>query len=144
MLGVRIDAEVAHNKGRMMDEILRRCSFKQGGAAGEPAPPAPPRAPGGACPVGRASASPPGTTPNAEDGFEVARRRLYSWEGVPHAFRQEVTAELARQAEQLGLVPAPGAACPLAFLDHAWGQLAPLAQVRLDLVCGVSCGGVSW
>ncbi|KAL4425507.1 hypothetical protein ABPG75_009523 [Micractinium tetrahymenae] len=75
---------------------------------------------------------------DGEAGFEAARRKLYSWQGVPPAWQAEVTAELAHQAQQLGLTPSPagevpagsGLAKPLAFLDHAWGQLAPLAQCR--------------
>lgn len=154
-LGARIDAEVAHNKGRMMDGILAKYQAgqqEQGGSRGCPfAPPSP--APGtparsgpaaGTCPAvpgATGSGSPAGTA--APDEFEAARRQLYSWEGVPLAFRQMVAGELASQVAQLGLVPRPslGAASaagggrrasakPLAFLDHAWGQLAPLAQVR--------------
>ncbi|EFN57798.1 hypothetical protein CHLNCDRAFT_143159 [Chlorella variabilis] len=154
-LGARIDAEVAHNKGRMMDGILAKYQAgqqEQGGSRGCPfAPPSP--APGtparsgpaaGTCPAvpgATGSGSPAGTA--APDEFEAARRQLYSWEGVPLAFRQMVAGELASQVAQLGLVPRPslGAASaagggrrasakPLAFLDHAWGQLAPLAQYR--------------
>ena len=138
-----------------MDGILAKYQAgqqEQGGSRGCPfAPPSP--APGtparsgpaaGTCPAvpgATGSGSPAGTA--APDEFEAARRQLYSWEGVPLAFRQMVAGELASQVAQLGLVPRPslGAASaagggrrasakPLAFLDHAWGQLAPLAQVR--------------
>lgn len=84
---------------------------------------------------------------DGNSSFEVARQRLYSWEGVPAAFRDMVAAEAARQAQQLGLAPfasegsGAGAAggpllpgLPLAFLDHAWGQVPPLAQVRRPLI----------
>lgn len=93
--------------------------------------------------VGTTTAMPAAAGPAAAaaDGFEAAQQQLYSWEGVPAAFRDMVAAEAAQQAQQLGLAPfergngstaggplLPG--LPLAFLDHAWGQVPPLAQVR--------------
>ena len=80
-------------------------------------------------------------------GFETARHQLYAWDAVPGDFRDMVSAEAAQQAQQLGLVPMSTAGnadtdsgssaqgsklpgLPLAFLDHAWGQVPPLAQVR--------------
>lgn len=103
--------------------------------------------PGSGCPFssasgGRASAVDDATGPamHAQAGgseFEAARQKLYSWQGVLPAWRAEVAADVAQQARQLGLAACPAGgppaghrpAQPLAFLDHAWGQLAPLAQV---------------
>lgn len=138
-LGERIDAEVAHRKGRVMEEILRK--VQQGGSKVQTA--APGRTASG-CPFSRqlravAAPAPAPTQPGAEpvpdpaSGFEAARRGLYSWEGVPPAFCDTVTTDLAQQAQQLGRVPhrrGVAGAAPLAFLDHAWGQVPPLAQVR--------------
>lgn len=164
-LGARLDAELAHRKGRIMQQILDRAAAGQTGAvpAGGPATAAsghgvaeqPPKTDRQAqdvpassgCPFAHAHAVAPAATnaaaPAAVEqheaaGFEAARQKLYSWDGVTPAWRAEVVAELAQQAQQLGMavcsdgqVPAgSGSAKPLAFLDHAWGPLAPLAQVR--------------
>jgi hypothetical protein len=144
-LGARIDAEVADRKGRLMDAIMSKYQQQQlllqeqqqqldgssGGGAGGSA----------GCPFGygsTAASADSGSTPAstgvaataADGGFEVARQQLYSWQGVPLAFQQMVAAELAQQAQQLGLVVHPTAGGkPLAFLDHAWGQMSPQAQV---------------
>ncbi len=169
-LGARLDAEFAHRKGRIMQGILARAAAGQAGAASGPpwtaaaAQPAKQHAgqaggqaaaapAGSGCPFAHAAARPPATGDTAAlgaaaadgiTGFEAARHKLYSWEGVPPAWRAEVAAEVAQQAKQLSLLarPADGAppgaelAKPLAFLDHAWGQLAPAAQVR---PCACSC-----
>lgn len=116
-------------------------------------------APSSGCPFGHGSAPAAGPTAAAlattgvqeagADSFEAARRQLYAWDAVPAAFRDMVSAEAAEQAQKLGLAPfaaessstsASGAesagdhtrlsGLPLAFLDHAWGQVPPLAQVR--------------
>ena len=71
--------------------------------------------------------------------FEARRRQLYSWEGVPPVFRQEVEGQLRRQAAELGLATGPGGELPLAFLDHAWGPLAPLAQHRAWMEAAALC-----
>ena len=136
-LGARIDAEVAHHKGRMMDGLLEK--YQQRQAAGCPFAPASPAPAPKPAPAG---ASPGAAGDGAEGSFEAARRELYSWSRVPPAFRSDVAAEVALQAAGLGLTPRPAApggpaaqlggpdaAKPLALLDHAWGQMAPLAQV---------------
>ena len=149
-LGARIDAEVAHRKGLLMDAIMSKYqqqqkqqqqqqqqqlgSSSEGGGGGG--------ASSAGCPFGfgctaasaGGSSTPASTAVTAsaagDGGFEVARQQLYSWQGVPPAFQQMVAAELAQQAQKLGLVAHPAAGGkPLAFLDHAWGQMAPQAQV---------------
>jgi hypothetical protein len=173
-----MEAEAAHNKGRVMEAILQRYSQRQlddgsaaaavttvgkhdGNKSGCPFASSSSRAddkqgmassvstegqPGGITAGSQAQTL---TAISLETEFEVARQQLYSWVCVPPAFRQEVTAELARQVDQLGLAPqhqhegygahdadSPAAVRPLAFLDHAWGQIAPLAQVR--------CSALRW
>ena len=104
------------------------CPFGHGGAAAAATKPE------GAHAAAAGGGGSPDTTFSS---FEAARQQLYSWEGVPSEFASAVHAETARQAEQLGLVPhasssggSGGPNKPLAFLDHAWGQVAPLTQVR--------------
>lgn len=155
-LGARIDAEVAHNKGRMMDEIMARYHqrYQAGSTAGAEAAsttdgflapastvPAGKAAAGGGCPFASRSlkdgsmeqqqAQAPSEASSGAAGFEAARQKLYGWEEVPAAFKQMVSTELEQQASLLGLVPHSGQPYkPLAFLDHAWGQVSPLAQYR--------------
>lgn len=165
-LGARIDAEVAHNKGRVMYEILKKYQEKQQqqqqllhdssgvAAAGNSASPRelPTRGSSSSCPFGfgtSAPAAPADVSPTAQQqhtaattnaaekvagSFEAARQLLYSWDGVPADFQRMVAAEVAQQAQQLGVTVHGGTAAalpkPLAFLDHAWGQLSPLAQVQ--------------
>lgn len=90
------------------------------------------------------------------DGFEAARQQLYSWEAVPAEFQDMVADEAAQQAQQLRLVPLTAAestagaqnggagkgtqllpGLPLAFLDHAWGQVPAPAQVCVRTGCAL-------
>lgn len=150
-LGVRIDAEVADRKGKVMHQILRKhLQQQQGKKEGSSATGASSVALPNACPFGFSRndaplSQPQPALPAAADGFEAALRRLYSWEGVPAACRDALASETARQAGELGLAPHPSLSTsagggsssgsaplpnlPLSFLDHAWGQMAPLAQV---------------
>jgi hypothetical protein len=163
-LGARIDAEVAHNKGRMMDEIMARYHqrYQAGSTAGAEAAsttdgflapastvPAGKAAAGGGCPFASRSlkdgsmeqqqAQAPSEASSGAAGFEAARQKLYGWEEVPAAFQQMVSTELEQQASLLGLVPHSGQPYkPLAFLDHAWGQVSPLAQVSSCRITGAT------
>lgn len=132
-----------------------------GGAAGGGAGVNGSAPPSSSCPFGHSSvaaADPAAAAPAAAEavegggaGFEAARPQLYAWDAVPGDFLGMVSAEAAQQAQQLGLVPMATAAdggtdsassaqgsqlcgLPLAFLDHAWGQVPPLAQVRWGAV----------
>ena len=158
-LGARIDAEVADRKGRLMDAIMIKYQLQQqqqqlqeqqlgnssrGGGGGGSSSGCPfgygSAAASAACGSIPASTAITATAAAADGGFEVARQQLFSWQGVPLAFQQMVAAELAQQAQQLGLVAHPSAGGkPLAFVDHAWGQMSPQAQVsRLAGICPCS------
>lgn len=114
----------------------------------------------GGCPFGGSgtgSSSPSQPCPTAADSrgdapmtaFEAARLWLYSWDAVLAALRSFVAEGMQAAVQQLGLRAVhshPLGPAPLAFLDHAWGQLSPTAQLRaLQQLAGwQQLGNPSW
>ena len=132
-LGDKIDARLAHVKGRIMDRIERRRSGEltddseasSGDGASLPhREPTMPPTPPGTCAQPLASASTTAEYVHARDavtfrcGNDVMRRALYASHAVPAALAKAAEAE------------ARCAATDLAFLAHGWGKVPPSAAVE--------------
>lgn len=152
-LGVQVDAELSHIKGRMMQDIIDQY-LKTPSPSKDVSNEAAPVIRGAGCPFGGGGSSlspshsfdrisPPKSTTNSLFG-------VYSWEGLSVEACKSASSEVKRLAASLGLVNHARGACgaggPLAFLDHAWGQVSPRAlhAALKDLNAMCLLGNPAW
>jgi selenocysteine lyase/cysteine desulfurase/tryptophan 2,3-dioxygenase len=143
-LGAKIDKELIHNKGKIMDEIEQEYMAKEkvkknSEVDGESFFDASDPADAGGCPFGFGKSSSGNAAPALPEAskirtfsgdsiipvlpaestcaFDDIRRSLYSTSSVPPVFMQAYMAEVGTEASKV------------AFLDHAWGKTPPSAHV---------------
>jgi len=141
-LGVHFDTELAANKGKIMDDILKSLENKLNGVESSVAITATATA------TAFTSTTPLPTTTQTTtvSPFEAARRDFYSWDKIPLEFKTHVFKSLAQHTPKGAAFNPTPPSTTATFLDHAWGGVAPkvMYNAMVSTAALLSLGNPSW